>query len=91
MILADLLIPAVAYADGHSYLAVGCDEGVWIGYHHDSQCEICAPVMFIPVLLRRLRVGVSVTDLRRVLYLKMVTQCAVLEELGIFLVLANKV
>ncbi len=33
----------------------------------------------------------SVTALRRVLYLKMVTQCAVLEEVGIFLVLANKV
>ena len=38
-----------------------------------------------------LGVGASVTALRRVLYLKMVTQCAVLEELGIFFVLANKV
>ena len=33
----------------------------------------------------------STTALRRVLSLKMVTQCAMLEEYGIFLVLANKV
>jgi hypothetical protein len=29
--------------------------------------------------------------MRRVLYLKMVTQCAMLEDFGIFLVLADKV
>lgn len=29
--------------------------------------------------------------MRRVLHLKMITQCAMLEELGIFLVLADKV
>ena len=29
--------------------------------------------------------------MRRVLHLKMVTQCAMLEEFGIFLVLADKV
>ncbi|KAF4610695.1 hypothetical protein D9613_007108 [Agrocybe pediades] len=53
--------------DGRGLVAVGCAEGVWIGYRHDSR------------------------SLRRVLHLKMVTQCAILEEFGLFLVLADKV
>ncbi|KAH9957981.1 Dbl-like domain-containing protein [Lactifluus volemus] len=53
-------------ADGRALVAVGCAEGVWIGYRHDSR------------------------SMRRVLHLKMVTQCAMLEDFGIFLVLADK-
>ncbi|KAF8661267.1 hypothetical protein AX16_001369 [Volvariella volvacea WC 439] len=52
--------------DGRGLVAIGCAEGVWIGYRHDP------------------------TSMRRVLHLKMVTQCAMLEEFGIFLVLADK-
>ncbi|KAI0792219.1 Dbl domain-containing protein [Abortiporus biennis] len=53
-------------ADGRGLVAIGCAEGVWIGFRHDSK------------------------SMRRVLHLKMVTQCAMLEEFGIFLVLADK-
>ncbi|KAL4266658.1 hypothetical protein AB1N83_002482 [Pleurotus pulmonarius] len=53
-------------ADGRGLVAIGCAEGVWIGFRHDSR------------------------SLRRVLHLKQVTQCAMLEEFGIFLVLADK-
>ncbi|EMD39100.1 hypothetical protein CERSUDRAFT_47353 [Gelatoporia subvermispora B] len=53
-------------ADGRGLVAVGCAEGVWIGFRHDSR------------------------SMRRVLHLKMVTQCAMLEDFGIFLVLADK-
>ncbi|KAH9479303.1 Rho1 guanine nucleotide exchange factor 1 [Psilocybe cubensis] len=53
--------------DGRGLVAIGCAEGVWIGYRHDSR------------------------SLRRVLHLKMVTQCAILEDFGLFLVLADKV
>ncbi|KAH9959698.1 CNH domain-containing protein [Lactifluus volemus] len=53
-------------ADGRALVAVGCAEGVWIGYRHDSR------------------------SMRRVLHLKVVTQCAMLEDFGIFLVLADK-
>ncbi|EAU90429.2 signal transducer [Coprinopsis cinerea okayama7 len=52
--------------DRRRLVAVGCQEGVWIGYRHDPN------------------------SLRRVLHLKAVTQCAMLEEFGIFLVLADK-
>jgi len=54
-------------SDGRGLVAIGCAEGVWIGYRHDSR------------------------SLRRVLHLKMVTQCAMLEDFGLFLVLADKV
>ncbi|KAI0286014.1 CNH domain-containing protein [Russula aff. rugulosa BPL654] len=53
--------------DGRALVAVGCAEGVWIGFRH------------------------LVRPMRRVLHLKMVTQCAMLEDFGIFLVLADKV
>ncbi|THH28375.1 hypothetical protein EUX98_g5825 [Antrodiella citrinella] len=53
-------------SDGRGLVAIGCAEGVWIGFRHDSR------------------------SMRRVLHLKMVTQCAMLEEFGIFLVLADK-
>ncbi|KAF9466176.1 CNH domain-containing protein [Collybia nuda] len=52
--------------DGRVLVAIGCAEGVWIGFRHDPK------------------------SMRRVLHLKMVTQCAMLEEFGIFLVLADK-
>ncbi|KAH9969600.1 CNH domain-containing protein [Russula dissimulans] len=52
--------------DGRAFLAVGCAEGVWIGFRHDPR------------------------SLRRVLFLKKVTQCAALDEFGLFLVLADK-
>ncbi|OBZ74126.1 Rho1 guanine nucleotide exchange factor 1 [Grifola frondosa] len=53
-------------SDGRGLVAIGCAEGVWIGFRHDSR------------------------SMRRVLHLKMVTQCAMLEDFGIFLVLADK-
>ncbi|KAL4062545.1 CNH domain-containing protein [Scleroderma citrinum] len=53
-------------ADGRELVAIGCAEGVWIGFRHDSR------------------------SMRRVLHLKMVTQCAMLEDFGMFLVLADK-
>ncbi|KAI6112968.1 CNH domain-containing protein [Pisolithus sp. B1] len=52
--------------DGRELVAIGCAEGVWIGFRHDSK------------------------SMRRVLHLKMVTQCAMLEDFGMFLVLADK-
>ncbi|KIY49932.1 Dbl homology domain-containing protein, partial [Fistulina hepatica ATCC 64428] len=52
--------------DGRGLVAIGCEEGVWIGYRHDSR------------------------SLRRVLHVKMVTQCAMLEDFGLFLVCADK-
>lgn len=53
--------------DRRSLVAVGCDEGVWIGLRHDPR------------------------SLRKVLHVKAVTNIAVLEEFGIFLVLQDKV
>ncbi|GLB41616.1 putative CNH domain containing protein [Lyophyllum shimeji] len=53
-------------SNGRLLVAIGCAEGVWIGYQQDPK------------------------SMRRVLHLKMVTQCAMLEEFGIFLVLADK-
>ncbi|EGN96888.1 hypothetical protein SERLA73DRAFT_58376 [Serpula lacrymans var. lacrymans S7.3] len=53
-------------ADGRALVAIGCAEGVWIGFRHDSK------------------------SMRRVLHLKQVTQCAMLEDFGMFLVLADK-
>ncbi|KAG7094229.1 hypothetical protein E1B28_007835 [Marasmius oreades] len=53
-------------ADGRGLVAIGCAEGVWIGFRHDPK------------------------SMRRVLHLKMVSQCAMLEEFGIFMVLADK-
>jgi len=48
-------------------IAVGCEEGVWIGIRYD------------------------IKSLRKVLHVKAVTNIAVLEEFGIFLVLQDKV
>lgn len=36
----------LATADGRGLVAIGCAEGVWIGFRHDSRCE-CAQVMGI--------------------------------------------
>lgn len=52
--------------DGRSLVAVGCEQGVWIGVRKDPQ------------------------SLRKVLHVRSVTKIAVLEEFGIFLVLADK-
>lgn len=55
----DLLIPTIASPDGRACLAVGCAEGLWIGFRNDSQleleCEGCAPTMYACLLLRHLR------------------------------------
>ncbi|KAH8833415.1 CNH domain-containing protein [Flagelloscypha sp. PMI_526] len=53
-------------ADGRGLVAIGCAEGVWIGFRHDPK------------------------SMRRVLHLRMVTQCAMLHDFVIFLVLADK-
>ena len=34
----------VATGDGRALVAVGCAEGVWIGFRHDSRCELYASV-----------------------------------------------
>ena len=48
--------------------------------------------MYVPAVLYLLFSSLTVAEaMRRVLHLKMVTQCAMLEEFGIFLVLADKV
>lgn len=52
--------------DGRKLIAVGCEQGVWIGIRHEM------------------------ASLRKVLHVRGVTQLAVLEEFGIFLVLADK-
>lgn len=52
--------------DGRSLVAIGCAEGVWIGFRRNPQ------------------------SMRRVLHLPMVTQCTILDEFGLFLVLADK-
>jgi hypothetical protein len=53
--------------DKRFLVAIGCEEGVWIGLRHDP------------------------SSLRKVLHVKAVTNIAVLEEFGIFLVLQDKV
>ncbi|KAJ7126686.1 CNH domain-containing protein [Mycena epipterygia] len=53
-------------ADGRGLVAIGCAEGLWIGFRRDPR------------------------SLRRVLHLKMVTQCVMLDTFGICLVLADK-
>ncbi|KAG6841117.1 hypothetical protein C0991_001686 [Blastosporella zonata] len=52
--------------DGRRLVAIGCAEGIWIGFRHDS------------------------TSMRRVLHLKFVTQCTMLDDFGLFLVLSDK-
>lgn len=71
--------------DGRAFVAIGCSEGVWIGFRHDPQCE-CSKLHLLPFTHHDFW-----SAIRRVLHLKMVTQCAMLEEFGIFLVLADKV
>ena len=74
----------LATGDGRALVAVGCAEGVWIGFRHDSRCELYSSAVLY--VAQRLSAA-----MRRVLHLKMVTQCAMLEDFGIFLVLADKV
>ena len=37
--------PYVATADGRALVAIGCAEGLWIGFRHFPQSEVCAPVV----------------------------------------------
>ena len=74
----------VATADGRGLVAIGCAEGVWIGFRHDSRCTLS-------LLPAEPHADLWELAMRRVLHLKMVTQCAMLEDFGIFLVLADKV
>jgi len=68
--------------DGRALVAIGCSEGAWIGFRHDPNVCLMETVslVYIDILAAMRRVP-----------LKMVTQCAMLEEFGIFLVLADKV
>ena len=75
----------LATPDGRGLVAIGCAEGVWIGLRHDPKCE------FHFIALGTIIHLILVIAMRRVLHLKMVTQCAMLEDFGIFLVLADKV
>ncbi|KAH8826429.1 CNH domain-containing protein [Flagelloscypha sp. PMI_526] len=56
----------LASVGGRALVAIGCQEGIWIGFKSDPK------------------------SMKQVLHLKMVTQCAVLEDSGICLVLADK-
>lgn len=73
-----------ATADGRALVAIGCAEGVWIGFRHDSRCSYSRVCSLC-------RLTNATLAMRRVLHLKMVTQCAMLEDFGMFLVLADKV
>ena len=65
-------------------MAIGCAEGVWVRLKDNRQ-----RMFFFPSLCSFLtRDDHSVV---KVLHLRMVTQCAVLEDFGFFLVLADKV
>lgn len=75
---------SLATPDGRGLVAIGCAEGVWIGLRHDPKCTHTF------ALLRQTTQLFLVIAMRRVLHLKMVTQCAMLEDFGIFLVLADK-
>ena len=72
--------------DGRYLVAIGCAEGVWIGYRHDSRCEFISTPIFLTTSYMNQFIAMT-----RVLSLKKVTQCAVLDEFGLFLVLADKV
>jgi hypothetical protein len=39
------LIPNIASLDGRACLAVGCTEGLWIGYRNGSQLELECEVL----------------------------------------------
>ncbi|KAK7062541.1 Rho guanine nucleotide exchange factor [Paramarasmius palmivorus] len=69
--------------DGRPMVAVGCDEGIWVGFRDDPQCNS----RLIPCLVLILKVDLA---MRQALRLKTVTQCAALGEFGLLLVLANK-
>lgn len=64
--LAHYVLTFAVTPDGRALIAVGCEEGVWIGLRNDPR------------------------SLRKVLHVKAVTNIAVLEEFGIFLVLQDK-
>ncbi|KAJ7126679.1 CNH domain-containing protein, partial [Mycena epipterygia] len=68
-------------ADGRGLVAIGCAEGLWIGLPHDPKCECCGTMFCF---------FSDDSAMRRVLHLKMVTQCAMLDTFGIFIVLADK-
>jgi len=64
-----------------------------MGFRHDPRCEASfsyATIVPCCCLLTALRLC-GLAALRRVLFLKKVTQCAALDEFGLFLVLADKV
>lgn len=70
---------------GHELIAIGCAEGVWVGSRCDPRCMRFLSSFHL-VLTLRVR-----SALVRVLHLRMVTQCAMLEDYGIFIVLADNV
>ena len=75
-----------ATPDGRGLVAIGCAEGVWVGSRQDSRCTSSPPPWSAPFLTLGVRLAME-----RVLHLRMVSQFAMLEDFGIFLVLADKV
>lgn len=68
-------------------VAVGCDEGLWFGLRDDRACASS-----LPSSAGRDSLTWSFgTALRRVLDVPKVTQCAVLQDLNLLLILADKV
>jgi hypothetical protein len=45
--LRDESFALVDTADGRALMAIGCAEGVWIGFRHDSQCECLSGPMAV--------------------------------------------
>jgi len=67
--------------DGRKLVAFGCGEGIWIGFMYDPRSK------WLYLSLSQLS---SLKPVRHVIHLPSVTQCAILEDFGIFLVLADK-
>jgi len=74
-----------ATRDGRSLIAIGCVEGVWVGDVRGPQCE-CSAYGRLAWSLTRYR-----TAFHHILPLQMIRQCAVLEEFGLVLILAQNV
>lgn len=81
----DCIMGVTAAPDGHAMVAIGCAKGVWVGLREDPKC-----VSSLLLLYFSLTLGIC-SAIQQVLKLKKVTQCAMLEESRIFLVLADKV
>ena len=82
--ISDKTAPS-ATRDGRSLIAIGCVEGLWIGDSLGPQCK------HPPTLQPDGSLTLYRTAFHRILPLRMIRQCTVLEEFGIILILAHNV